>query len=359
MPTKAPTKRGTPEIPSKNFPPCHPEQPTASPHIMAKKKAEEGPKLKTVYTIQLNADQLEKLEKICDRRCYGYYSVDHSLFAFKAPLEGINIVAYKSGKVVIQGKGTESFVQNILETEVTGMPELGYDEVHHPEWFEPHAGVDEAGKGDLFGPLVSCCVVADGDMVRHWMEEGVRDSKSMTDGSIMHLEKVILKTKGVVVQKSFMGMQRYNELMSKPTANLNKLLAWMHSKAIAQAIAKKPVEWGLLDQFSKQPLTQQQLKKDGVEFDLRMRTKAESDPVVAAASICARAEFVRQLRKLGAEYGEELKKGAGAAVKEQGIELVKKLGPHRLKDFAKVHFKTAYEILGLPVPQKPTWFRRG
>lgn len=326
--------------------------------LMKKKKsADDAPKVTTLYTIKLEPEQMEKLQAVCDKRMYGYYHVDHSMFAFKAPYEKVNIVAYKSGKVVIQGKGTEAFVQNILEAEVTGEPRMGYDEIHHPEWFEAHAGVDEAGKGDLFGPLVSCCVIADGDMVRHWQEEGVKDSKSLTDGSILRLEKIILRTKGVVVKKTFPTMQRYNELMSKPNANLNKLLAWFHAKSVASAISVRQVEWGMLDQFSKVPLTQQQLKKDGVDFDLQMRTKAESDPVVAAASICARAEFVRQMRKLSVEFGEELKKGAGAQVKKQGEELVEKLGAHRLKDFAKVHFKTAYEILGLPVPKKPSYFK--
>jgi len=325
---------------------------------MKKKKSGAGdePEVRTLYTITLDPGQLEKLEKICDQRVYGYYHVDHSLFAFKGPYDQVNIVAYKSGKVVIQGKGTEAFVQNVLEAEITGDPRLGYDEVHHPEWFQAHAGVDEAGKGDFFGPLVSCCVIADGDMVRGWQAEGVKDSKNLTDGSVMRLEKIILRTRGAVVKKTFAGMQRYNELMSKPEANLNKLLAWFHSRSVQAALGVRPVEWGMLDQFSKAPLTQQQLKKDGVSFDLRMQTKAESDPVVAAASICARAEFIRQLRKLSSEFGEELKKGAGAQVKKQGQELIGKLGPHRLKDFAKVHFKTAYEILGLPVPKKPSWY---
>lgn len=317
----------------------------------------EGPKAKTLYTIKLDEEQLEKLEAVCDRRLYGWYHVDHSLFAFKAAREGVNIVAYKSGKVVIQGKGTEAFVRDILETEVTGDPRMGYDAVHHPEWFEPHAGVDEAGKGDFFGPLVSCCVIADGEMVRHWQAEGVKDSKSLNDNSILRLEKVIRKTDGVVIKRTTCGMARYNEMMSKPQANLNKLLAWFHARSVQGALEQRAVEWGMLDQFSKTPLTQQQLKKDGIEFDLRMRTKAEEDPVVAAASICARAEFVRRLRKLSVEFGEELKKGASAAVREQGRELVKKLGEHRLKDFAKVHFKTAYEVLGLPVPEKPGWRR--
>lgn len=326
---------------------------------MKKKKSaaeEAGPKALTIYTIKLSEEQLEALEALCDQRSYGYHHVDHSLFAFKSKIEQLNIVAYKSGKVVIQGKGTEWFVQNHLEPEVTGKALLGYDEIHNAEWFEAHAGVDEAGKGDLFGPLVSCCVIADGDMVRHWKEAGVKDSKALGDNSILRLEKIILRTKGVVVKKTFAGMQRYNEIMARPGANLNKLLAWFHSRSVQAALAQRTVEWGLLDQFSKAPLTQQQLKKDGCEFDLRMRTKAESDPVVAAASICARAEFVRQLQKLSKEFEFEFPKGSGAPAKQRGFEFVAQHGAHRLKDVAKVHFKTAYEVLGLPVPQK-SWSR--
>ena len=51
-----------------------------------------------------------------------------------------------------------------LEPQITGVVRLGYDEVNHPEWFELHAGCDESGKGDVFGPLISACVIADGDM---------------------------------------------------------------------------------------------------------------------------------------------------------------------------------------------------
>lgn len=324
---------------------------------MPKRKSEsdDAPAKLSTYTVKLTEEQLDKLEGICDRRAYGFYHVDYSRFAFKGARDDVNIVAYKSGKVVIQGKGTEAFVQNVIETEITGSPELGYEEVHHPEWYEWHAGLDEAGKGDFFGPLVSCCVIAGEEAVRAFREAGVKDSKTLTDASILRLEKIILKTKGVVVEKTWAGMDKYNQMMARPGANLNHLLAWYHAKALQRALEKRPVEWGMVDQFSKTPLTQRQLKKDGVDFDLRMQTKAEADPVVAAASICARAEYVRQLKKLSTEFGEELKKGVSAKVKEQGRTIVEKLGPHRLKDFAKVHFRTAYEVLGLPVPAKPTY----
>mgnify|MGYP000122607744 CR=1 FL=1 len=65
---------------------------------------------------------------------------------------------------------------------------------------------------------------------------------------------------------------------------------------------------------------------------------------VALAAVAARGEADGDLQVLG--LGEE------------GEELVAKLGAHRLKDFAKVHFKTAYEVLGLPVPEKPSFYKR-
>ncbi len=308
------------------------------------------PKKLTLYTIELNDEQMKKLEHVCDQRVWEYYAVDYARFAFKATHEKVNIVAYESGKLVIQGKGTEDFVRDTLEAEITGEPRLGYEEFYNPDWFEPHAGLDEAGKGDLFGPLITCCVIADGDMVRDWLKKGVKDSKRMTDSSVINIEKIIRSTRGVVVQTAYCGMNKYNQLMSKPRANLNRLMAWLHARALEDALKKKPVSWGLLDQFSKEPLVQKLIKDE--DFELRMRTKAESDPVVAAASICARAEFVRQMDTLSKKAGETLKKGASAEVKKQAQKIVANKGPDVLGEFAKLHFKTAREVLGLPVASK-------
>ena len=318
----------------------------------AKKTDSEGPPKITLYTISLDDGQMEKLKEYCDYRLWQFYNVDYARFAFKNKMLKVNVVGYKSGKVVIAGKGTEDFVRDVLEAEITGDPRLGYDEVHNPEWFEEHAGLDEAGKGDLFGPVVCATVIADGDIVRKWMEEGVRDSKKLSDSQILRLDRKIRQTRGAVVKTAFCGMAKYNQLMARPQANLNKLMAWLHARALEEALAKRTVSWGMLDQFSKQPLVQKNLKEKGLKFDLRMRTHAESDPVVAAASIVARAEFVRQMQKLSKIFGQELKKGSGALVKEQATNMVQKLGSDALGDFAKLHFKTAYQARGLPVPEK-------
>lgn len=337
---------------------------------MPKKPAsdEEAPKKLSSYTVKLDAAQLAKLRAWCEARSWTPFEVAYTHYAFKADHLKLNLSAYTSGKVVIAGKGTEDFVRDVLEPEITGAAKLGYDEVLHPDWFESHAGLDESGKGDFFGPVIAATVIADKAAIDAWRKAGAQDSKKMAESKIMELDRLIRETKGAAVETCFCRtMGRYNELMGRPNANLNRLLAWQHATALRGALARKPVTWGLLDQFSEQPLVQRELAKMEIKnFELKMRTKAESDPVVAAASIVARAEYVRQMHALSKQFGAKLQKGAGPLVKDQAHEIIRKFGARALTDFAKLHFRTAYEVvaaagkldeLPLPEPKEKTEFK--
>ena len=312
---------------------------------MAKRKKQiefpEEPKKKTLYTNKLSDEQMGKLGNICETKSWEPYEVEYARFAYKG--NKVNVVVYNSGKLVVQGREMEDFVINILEPEVLGEARFGYDEIYHPEWFELHAGMDESGKGDLFGPIVTACVIADKPQIDVWVKEGIRDSKKITDGRILKLDQIIRATRGVAVETCFCGMSKYNELMGKPRANLNLLLAWQHANSLKAALKRKRAPWGMLDQFSKQDLVGRYFKDS--DFDLRMETKAEADPVVAAASVVARAAYVRYMDSLSKRFGDPLKKGASAMVKEQATEILEKFGPDVFKDFAKLHFRTAYEVV--------------
>jgi len=313
---------------------------------MPKKESSEGDAKKlSTYTIKLDEAQMDKLGSALKSRGWEAFDVPYARFAYRG--SNVNVTAYDKRRiVVVAGKGTEEFVTNILEPEITQTARLGYDEVLHPDWFESHAGLDESGKGDFFGPIITATVIADKAAIESWIAAGVKDSKRLVDTQILKLDGLIRATRGAVVRTCFCGMPKYNELMLKPTANVNRLLGWQHSKTLLAALAKKRVPWGLLDQFSEQPLVQNELKKQNLEnFELRMRTKAEEDPVVAAASIVARAEYVRQMADLSRDFGGKLQKGASAAVKEQAKEIINKFGTAALGNFAKLHFRTAYEVV--------------
>ncbi|MDR1789722.1 MAG: ribonuclease HIII [Opitutaceae bacterium] len=327
------------------------------------------PKKISSHTLKLDDAQMDALKAWCEKRHWIPFDVPYARFAFRADHLKVNATAYQSGKLVVAGKGTEDFVRDVIEAEITGEARLGYDEVLHPDWFETHAGLDESGKGDFFGPVIAATVIADKAAIEAWREAGVMDSKRVADTSIVKLDRLIRGTKGVVVKTVFCGMPKYNELMRRPRANLNSLLAWQHATALEQALAEKKVPWGLLDQFSKQPLVQRELRKKGVrDFELRMRTKAEEDPVVAAASIVARAEFVRTLGGLSRKFGAPLQKGSSSPlVREQAREIIKKFGARALGDFAKLHFRTAFEVvkelgllgeLPLPEPREFAFYGR-
>ncbi len=317
----------------------------------------DAPKKLTTYTIKLDDAQMEKLRGILDGRGWEAFEVAYARFAFKG--RDCNVTAYTSGKVVIAGKGTEDFVVNTLETEVTQAPQLGYEEINNPEYYESHAGLDESGKGDFFGPVVAATVIAEPAAIRAWIKAGAKDSKKLAEPQIMALDALIRRTPGAAVEVFCFGMPKYNELMAKPRANLNNLLAWMHATALAKALTERPVKTGLLDQFTEKPLVQKELIRMGVkDFELKMRTKAESDPVVAAASVVARAEYVRRMHALSEKFGAKLQKGAGPLVKVQAHEIITKLGARALGDFAKLHFRTAYEVVKaagkldeLPLPE--------
>lgn len=336
---------------------------------MPKKTAADpdAPKKLASYTIKLTDEQMSALGGLLAARGWERFDVAYARFAYRSEASKVNVTGYESRKLVVAGKGTEEFVTMILEPEVTGAAKLGYDEVLHPDWFEPHAGCDESGKGDFFGPLIAATVIGSKSMIEAWRAAGAQDSKKMAESKILELDKIIRATPGVVVKTIHCrDMRQYNQLMGTRFRSQNQILAFQHARALQEALAEKSAPWGLLDQFTEDPLVQRELVKLGVTgFELRMRTKAEEDPVVAAASIVARAEFVRQMHTLSQKFGAKLQKGASAAVKAQAHEIIKRFGADGLRDFAKLHFRTAYEVVSeagkldelplKPPPPKMVW----
>jgi ribonuclease HIII len=123
------------------------------------------------------------------------------------------------------------------------------------------------------------------------------------------------------------------------------LLAWGHATAIGELVSKTECRKVIIDQFASEDVVISALKRKEIEVDLTQRHGGEEDIVVAAASILARAAFLEGLEQLGKQVGMELPKGASQKVKDAGRALVKKEGEKILATVAKLHFKTAAEVL--------------
>jgi ribonuclease HIII len=296
------------------------------------------------YTHPLSFGQATKLRELLEQLGFEFSPKEYTLFF--AQKNRLSVAVYEKGpKVLAQGRGVEDFVQFELEPKILGEAKLGYEEVHSPEMFGPHFGVDESGKGDFFGPLAIAGVYVDRGIARKLLDDGVQDSKRIgSDARIRSLAQTIRKTANGLVDTVLIGPQRYNELYEK-FGNLNKLLGWGHARVIENLLKKKPdCPRSLSDQFADARVVEQSLLRHGRKIDIRQRTKAESDVAVAAASILAREAFINWLERRGKELGFRLERGASANVKEIAKKLVETKGPDALREVAKVHFRTAHEV---------------
>lgn len=298
------------------------------------------------YTFQLNAEQGKRLEEVVKNNHFDLAELAYG--HFRALKGKCSIQYYKSGKAVIQGKAAKEFIEFHMEPLVMQAVSLGYEKESNPEMFTAHFGIDEAGKGDFFGPLVIAGAYVDGTLARQLLDKGIRDSKTVSsDKKIFQLADAIRDVVGFRYEVIAIQPKRYNELYDQ-FRNLNKLLAWGHVKVIENLALKVPsCPRALSDQFARADVLERELAKKKLSLKLEQRTKGESDLAVAAASILAREGFLKGMAKLSEQAGHELPKGASEAVKKMARTLVQEKGAVALGDYVKVHFKTYQEVTGL------------
>jgi ribonuclease HIII len=296
------------------------------------------------YTAPLTRQQASALQTLLRQLGFDFSSKPYTLFF--AQKNKLSVAVYEKGpKVLLQGRGIEDFVSFELEPKILGEARLGYEEVHSPEMFEPHFGIDESGKGDFFGPLVIAGAFTDRAIARTFLENGIQDSKRIgSDAKIHALAKLIRQTPGIAFDVVLIGPERYNDLYQK-FGNLNSLLGWGHARVIENLLAKRPdCPRALSDKFADARVIEKALLQRGQRIQLEQRTKAESDFAVAAASILAREGFIDWLGRQGKRAGITLGRGVSTAIKETARKIVEKEGPEALRRYAKVHFRTAHEI---------------
>jgi ribonuclease HIII len=298
-----------------------------------------------IYTCTVTELEAAALKNLLESRNWEFTSLQYA--RYKAIGNNVNVVAYESGKLVVQGKGTEEFVLYTLEPEIlhtftfTGEKEKNID----PEELTMHGGIDESGKGDFFGPLVIAGVVVTPETAPKLRELGVCDSKKVTSS-----EKIIKLASGIrsIAAGSFSMVtllpETYNRLYSS-IGNLNRLLAWGHARVIENLLELQPTCPRMLsDKFGNENLIRNALMERGRQIKMEQMVRAESDVAVAAASILARDGFLAGMKKISETVNCELPKGAGPGVKNTAIELFKTQGADVFRKIAKLHFKTWEEI---------------
>jgi ribonuclease HIII len=316
-----------------------------------------------IHTCKLTDAQASALDAALRARDWKPRTVPYARFAYES--DKCNIVFYESGKLVVQGKGTQEFIEFVLEPEILKEVKLGYETILNPELLKPRLGVDESGKGDFFGPLCIAGVYINEKIIGAWKDLGIRDSKNISsDKKIAELADKIRKTPGCIVNAVAIGNEAYNRLYAK-MKSVNTILAWGHARVIENLLGQRdrmdplPVR-AISDQFAaKKSVLEKALMASGRELEFVQCHRAEEDLAVAAASILARDEFVKGLARLEKQFEMKLPKGASAAVDAAAKEFFGKHGAGELAKVSKMHFRTALRAQGLPEPPKTEWRKNG
>ena len=299
------------------------------------------------YSCKITGQEAAALKELLEARGWEFSTLPYA--RYKAVGNQVNVVAYESGKLVVQGKGTEDFVLFTLEPEIlhtftySGAQETAVD----PAESTIHGGIDESGKGDFFGPLVIAGVVVTPESAPKLRELGVCDSKKITSSEkIIRLATEIRKIAAGNYNTVTLMPETYNRLYNS-IGNLNRLLAWGHARVIENLLELNPECPRMLsDKFGDERLIRNALMERGRQITLDQQVRAESDVAVAAASILAREGFINGMEKLSDLAGVTLPRGAGANVKALAMELFREKGADIFRSCAKLHFKTWHEISG-------------
>ena len=283
---------------------------------------------------------------------------------FKMQAKGITVTLYTSGKIVFQGQSVDAIlVDKLLAQQETTTPTTS-EVPKRPKnpskqssiTSEVQIGGDESGKGDFFGPLVVAMVAGTKQDLDWLIQLGVTDSKKMKDDSILKMAPKI-EQRLTVASKS-LSPEEYNARYAQVT-NIALLLSEIYKELSVELISSikkqqqnhkkmNPFQYVVtIDQFSQSKrrlidalheLTKSQ------NVTLRQFHKAEREPIVAAASIIARAEFLKGMEKMSKQWDIDFPKGA-ANVITTGKTFVSRYGRENLHKVAKLHFKTTQQVL--------------
>lgn len=293
------------------------------------------------FVTEIDVSLESKLREDLASQGFVFTKPPHTLFS--AQKKGVSCILYASGKLMVQGKEMKEFIEFYLEPEILKNLSFthGKEELLAKLDLNDRIGVDEAGKGDFFGPLCIAALKAGGEEIRALLDLGVKDSKKMSD-------KTILKTAAKIKERFayaivMISPKRYNELYES-FQNLNRLLAWGHATAIEDLYRKTNCANALIDQFGGAYLVEQAIRSKKIPIQLTQRTHAEEDPVVAGASILARSCFVEAIDAMSRKAGIEIPKGASSKVLEVARQIANQDGMEALDILCKKHFKTYAEI---------------
>jgi ribonuclease HIII len=283
-----------------------------------------------------------------DVRIAGHREIDYGTqYYLERGQESVRLNVFTTGKVTVQGKNSglrDLLVGRLAAREEKRAGANGVRSGSRPAFdVTPRVGIDEAGKGDYFGPLVVAGARVTGARAAEGLQRlGVRDSKTLGVTTARATAEGILEILGENNVRAVTLSPREYEARRRTAGNVNKLLDEIDAWIIAEL--KDDVELIVVDQYA---VSARERLESFVpeEVKLEVRKRAEDDAAVAAASILARARYLEELERLSARVGFELPRGSTHVV-DAGRRVFGERGRAGLDEVAKTSFRTTEQIVG-------------
>jgi len=183
------------------------------------------------------------------------------------------------------------------------------------------AGVDDAGRGAVIGPLVIAGILIEGKDLSKLLSLGVKDSKLLSPRKRRRLAPEIIEiAKGHYIAK--LAPVEIDKVVrtGKKLHRLNRLEA----RAMAEVISALRPDIAYVDASDVLPERFKQHIAEELAFKVQIVSEHEADktyPVVSAASIIAKVERDRAIASLRKEHGDL---GSGYITDPKTVEFLKK-----------------------------------
>jgi ribonuclease HIII len=276
----------------------------------------------------------------------GHREIDYATqYHLKRGPESVRLNVFSTGKVTVQGPSSglkDLLAGRIVAWEGNRAGGVRSGRKPAPDG-PPRVGIDEAGKGDYFGPLVVAGIrITGGEVAEELQGSGVRDSKTLGVAAARLMADRIVGAVGSQNVRVVALSPREYEARRSAAGNVNRLLDEVDAGIIGEL--KDGVELIVVDQYAAS--TRERLTPfvpEGVRLEVRQR--AEDDVAVAAASVVARARYLEEMERLSGMVGFELPRGS-THVTEALRKVYEELGMEGLKEVAKDHFSITEQVLG-------------
>ena len=262
-------------------------------------------------TVRIPEGDFEKVREALRSLGFEEREVQNTLWSLKGEEGTANL--YPSGILLLQGRSVQRVMEAVLNaiTPIRGKV----------------AGMDESGKGDVFGPLVLSTCVIEPQNYKKVLRVAPKDSKTMKDEEILKKAEEIKKlcwVRSIVVMP-----ERYNELIER-FKGLTDLMNSAYRRLVDAVLKEKGASRIVIDRY-----TDRDPFRDIKE--VLMVKKAERFPEVSCASIIARAKFLKSLKTLSRETGIDLPKGSSKSALELARRILRE-NPDLSRRIAKLSF---------------------